>query len=173
MMAIASLIAHVAPDSIRQLESAARRRYWDACFLKQHAERKLTALYLFGYSVEMCLAAAYYRSTGYPVHAPIDRDMRRRRMTQARQMQTPAGEPLMSGDPHPLVGWARLLHNQRGLTALTSQEERRLNEAIHQAEAVYRHWRPELRYKTVHVTDSQLRTVYAATSWFVDTLGRL
>ena len=40
-------------------------------------------------------------------------------MAQARQLKTVSGEPLMSSDPHPLVGWARFLEWQK----LTSRNQ--------------------------------------------------
>ena len=73
----------------------------------------------------------------------------------------------MNGDPHPLVGWARFLQWQRLASSdLTQQDVQRLNEAIHEAERVYKHWRPELRYKLTDVAQSQFDQVRRAAKWF-------
>jgi hypothetical protein len=168
MSRIIPLADHLAPDSIYRLERAAEQRYDEADRLVSH-KRLLAAVYFYGYSVEMCLSVAYYRSAGFPPNAAIDQDTRRRRMAQARQLQTSTGQPLMSSDPHPLVGWARFLEWQRSASAtLSAKESQRLKECIHRAESVYKHWRPELRYKTTDVTPNQLGEVRGAASWFLD-----
>ena len=75
----------------------------------------------------------------------------------------------MNSDPHPLVGWARFLQWQRSASAeLMEAEKQLLNEAINKAELVYRHWRPELRYKTTEVLQGQLDEVRKAALWFVE-----
>ena len=82
MARVGPLAAHLAPDNIWRLERAAKFRYDDAIRLEQ--TRPLAALYLFGYSVEMCLTSAYYRRAGFHPGTPIDRETRHRRMAQAR-----------------------------------------------------------------------------------------
>jgi hypothetical protein len=42
-----------------------------------------------------------------------------------------------------------------------------LEEAIDKARLVYRHWRPELRYKTAQVTDNQIEEVRRSVTWFI------
>lgn len=173
MSRIVSLAEHLAPDSIRLLERAAKQRVTDAACLSADG-RRLAALYFLGYAVEMCLSAAYFRSIGFALNTPIDRETRKRRMTQARQVQSSDGEPLMSSDPHPLVGWARYLEWQRDLSGgLNEQERGRLREAVRRAKIVYRHWRPELRYKLTEPREAQLAEVRLAAEWFIQTLGRL
>jgi hypothetical protein len=138
------LIDRLAPDSVSRLEKAAFRRFEDADLLKE-SRRWLTALYLYGYSIEMCLTAAFFRSAGFPPNQAIDRETRRRRMTEARRLTNAEGAPLMNSDPHPLVGWARFLEWHRCASALAVQEMRRLKDAVRWAESAYKHWRPELR----------------------------
>jgi len=80
----------------------------------------------------------------------------------------------MNSDPHPVVGWARFLHWQRNLSpTLTLQQSQRLKDAVRRAEHVYRHWRPELRYKTTDVQEDQLDEVRRAATWFLGQRGRL
>jgi hypothetical protein len=40
------------------------------------------------------------------------------------------------------------------------------------AEMVYKHWRPELRYKTTNVAPNQLDEVRRAATWFIEQRGR-
>jgi hypothetical protein len=163
----------LAPDTVARLERAAEQRLITADILWKQ-KRRLAALYLYGYSAEICLSAAYYRSAGFAPHIAIDRDMRKRRMAQARQMQQPNGSPLMNSDPHPLVGWARFLEAQRQLVGgLSSQDEQRLREAIRKATLIYNYWRPELRYKTTDVNERFLREVQGAAKWLIDNQAKL
>jgi hypothetical protein len=168
--------AHLAPDSVRQLERAAAERFEEGERLKnQH--RLLGAAYLFGYSVEMCLAAACFRSAGFSPAQMIGEDARRRRMAQARQLLHPDGNPVMSNAPHPLDGWARYLQwlqwHRRQPQTVDLAAERRLDEAVRKAKLVYKHWRPELRYKTAQVSQKQFDELYPCVRWFIQQLGHL
>ena len=103
MKDVIPLAERLSPDTVARLERAAYHRFESAEILRAQ-ERRLAAVYFFGYSVEMWLAAAYFRGAGFKPHEPIDRDTRQRRMVQARQLRTVTGTFLMNSDPHPLVG---------------------------------------------------------------------
>lgn len=166
MSRVSSLADHLAPDTTKSLTRAAEERIEDAGRLLAE-KRFLAALYLFGYSVEMVLAAAYFRSAGFLPSMPIDRETRHRHMVRARQMTMETGEPLMDSDPHPLVGWARSLQRQRSASPdLTARQVQLLANAVDKAEMVYKHWRPELRYKTAQVTEQQIEEVRKSAIWF-------
>jgi hypothetical protein len=95
-------------------------------------------------------------------------------MTQARQLRQANGEPLMDSDPHPIVGWARFLEWQSSASGgLTPKQSQRLKLSVAKAEVVYRHWRPELRYKSTDVDEKQVSQVAQATRWFLQQRGRL
>lgn len=163
----------LSPDTIARLERAAEQRFATAEILRSR-ERRLAALYLYGYCAEICLSAAYYRSAGFPRNAPIDRDIRQRRMAQARQLRTAGREALMNSDAHPVVGWARFLEWQRILLGgLTQQDQQRLKEAVNKAILKYSYWRPELRYKTIEITERQLLEVRGAAKWLVENQKQL
>jgi hypothetical protein len=173
MVDIRGLAAHLAPDTVRRLERAAEERFDEGDSLKRQ-NHLLGALYLYGYSVEMCLAAAYFRSAGFRPDQPIEDVARRQRMAKARQELHSDGRALMSGDPHPLDGWARFLEwNRRSSIPPASQEAERLRVAVRKAQQVYKHWRPELRYKTIDVAPSQLDEVRQCVRWFIVQRGRL
>jgi len=166
MVHIPSLADHLAPNTIQRLEQAAERRSEEGECLKKQS-RLLGALYLYGYSVEMCLAAAYFRSAGFRLNKTIADGVRRDKMARARSLQ------LMGGEPHPLIGWARFLEWQRLSTAIASLERDRLREAVQKAELVYKHWRPELRYKLTNVSIDQLNEVRFCVHWFIKQRGHL
>jgi hypothetical protein len=163
---IPPLAGNLAPDTVNRLERASEMRLEDAQKLLR-AKRHLSALYFAGFSVEMCLGAAYFRAAGFAPNAPISQETRKREMTKARQ------NGLMDGDAHPIVGWARLLEWKRLPAKPTPQEIGRMKDAIRKAEIVYKHWRPELRYKTMTVTAEQLGEVMRACQWFFECRGRL
>ncbi len=104
------------PDTVARLKKAALQRFESAELLRIH-KRRLAALYFYGFSAEMWLCSAYYRSAGFGLQVQIDRDTRQRRMAQARLLRLPSGAPLMNSDPHPIVGWARFLEWQRSASA--------------------------------------------------------
>lgn len=158
----------LAPDTINRLERAAQHRYCSATILWKE-KRRLAALYLYGYTAEICLATAYFRSAGFSSNAEIDRDTRNRRMAQARLLEMPNGQKLMSHDPHPILGWARFLEYQRNFVDnLAAQERQKLREAVNKAALIYSYWRPELRYKVVDIGDYQLQKVQKAAKWLLD-----
>ncbi len=157
----------LSPDTVARLERAALKRFETAEILRVQ-RRHLAALYFYGYSAEICLAAACFRSLGFSANDIIDRDTRRRRMAQAKLLK------LMNNDPHPLVGWARFLEWKRLLLGgLTQQDQQRLKEAINKATLIYSFWRPELRYKVIEITDAQLQRVHPAAKWLVDNQMKL
>jgi hypothetical protein len=122
----------------------------------------------------MWLSAAYFRSAGFGPHLTIDRDTRQRRMAQARQLRLPNGAVLMNSDPHPIVGWARFLHHQRSAAAdLPTAVAARLAEAVDISITIYNHWRPELRYKVIDVSQDQLAQVRRAAIWLRDNHRKL
>jgi hypothetical protein len=121
----------------------------------------------------MCLAAAYYRSAGFSPNSPIERDTRERHMKRARSLEGADKRPLMDSDPHPLIGWARFLQWQRLSSHLSDEQTNRLREALHKAEMVYKHWRPELRYKTNDVLPAQIEEERRCVDWFIANRGRL
>ena len=172
MVEVPGLAAHLSPDTINRLEQAAQNRYEEATRLREQ-KRLLCAMYLYGYSVEMCLAAAYYRSAGFSPNSPIERDTRERQMKYARTLRDVDNRPLMGSDPHPLVGWARFLQRRRLSSQLSAEQTRRLREAVNKAAMVYKHWRPELRYKTTDVSPAQLEEVRRCVDWFIANRGRL
>ena len=124
---------------------------------------------MYGYTAEICLSTAYFRSVGFSPNAEIDGDTRNRRMAQARLIQSPNGERLMSRDPHPILGWALFLEYQRILVGnLTLTDRQRLREAVNKAAFIYSYWRPELRYKVVEIPEKWLEAVQKAAKWLLD-----
>ena len=66
-----TLIDRIGPHTRRRLEQAAARRFAEADGLIE-GKHHLTAIYLFGYVVEMIIGAAYCKNLGYGLIDPID-----------------------------------------------------------------------------------------------------
>jgi hypothetical protein len=64
------LLARCNPDSIREFRLAAQLRFDDAMALAA-AGNRTGAIYLWGYTVEMQLKAAYFSTIGIAEIAPI------------------------------------------------------------------------------------------------------
>jgi hypothetical protein len=154
------------PDAINRLRQAGEHRFITAEILRRE-KRRLAAVYFYGFSAEMIISAAVFRSQGFSPNAAISRDALHRRMVATRQIG------LMSSDPHPLVGWALVLQHQKKLHDATSVTAARLREAVKQAAQIYKYWRPELRYKTTQFTDGTVTLVRRAASWFIENQDRL
>ena len=166
MSRVNPLADHLAADSINRLQRAARSAS-DAKRLMV-AEPRIGRSLFFRIQRGDVLVAAYYRAAGFSPNVPINRDTRQRHMAYARRLQTSTGEPLMESDPIPLwVGPVSWTGNVPLPRTLTRRESRLLKEAIRKAELVYKHWRPELRYKTTDVTPDQIEEVTRQATWFI------
>jgi hypothetical protein len=140
------------------MELAARRRFAEARCLMQ--SEPLGAIYLLGYTVEMRLKAAYYRTAGLVPSSPLD-PPRRIAESQIRQLlgaQGPVG--------HHLLGWARLLEHTRATTHGATP----LAPAI--ASAMYQHvgdvancWTEVLRYRANVPYNREVNAVWIAANW--------
>jgi len=159
----------LAPDTINRLERAAQHRYESANILWKE-KRRLAALYMFGYTAEICLTTAYLRCTGFSPNAEIEPETRNRRMAQARLIEMSNGQNIMPPrDAHPILGWARFLEYERiRVGNLSAQDRQRLREAVNKAAFIYGYWRPSLRYKVVEFQDEILQKVQKATKWLLD-----
>src|SRR6185437_5820814 len=100
-------------DSVSEFESAADLRYADALVLDRRS-RKLGAVYLFGYSVEMRVKAMYFRNAGFTesrIITSID-----------RSAAAASWQVLGLGDPvgrHDILRWAELAVTARATTGFT------------------------------------------------------
>lgn len=151
------LATQIEVGSIRSLESAAAWRRSEAKVL-QNGGKRLAELYWLGYVVEMSLCAACYRVLGYDPQTPIKDNDRRECEKQAR------AEKLMGTQPHDLAGWSQYLVFLRNDLAQPLNKKFAF-ELTENAEAVFEHWRPRLRYKTLVPTEAQLRQVRTSTDW--------
>jgi hypothetical protein len=147
------------PDSIREFRLAAKVRYFDAQLLAE-AGRRSAAVYLWGYSAEMMVKAAYFSAIGYAVQQPITlADLDRGR----KQSVSVHGIP-WSGGMHNIEGWARLLVNERArlgkpYTVVIASR------IISHAGNIYKYWRETLRYHKNRAWPFEAARVQASVDW--------
>jgi hypothetical protein len=154
-----TLATRIGPDTLGKLEQAARRRYAEARRLVSH--EPLGAIYLFGYTVEMRLKAAYFRTVGL---APANI------LTSSRNIAEADIRSLLGiGGPvgHNLYGWAKLLENARvttrGATALPSGLAKEMYAHVQNIMAC---WTEVLRYRANKPYDDEIKAVRSGASWF-------
>ncbi len=165
MISARTLCDQIGTDTVRKLEGAVPWRLQDAEVLRD-AGRRLAAIYLYGYVVEMLVGAAYFRLIEYGLDTDITSRARKLAEKQARQ------EKLMSNEPHDLSGWAKLLivTRQRRSTGFSQSLAMQLRS---HADIVYDRWRPSLRYRTLVPTPNDISSVRHSTNWFEQQYGSL
>ncbi len=154
-----TLATRIGPDTLGKLERAARRRFAEARRLV--ADEPLGAIYLFGYTIEMRLKAAYFRMVGL-VSASILASSRG--LAEAR-IRTLLGVKGAVG--HNLYGWAKLLEDARattpGASALPSGLASEMYAHVQNIEAC---WTEVLRYRANRPYTEEMKAVYAGANWF-------
>lgn len=160
-----TLATRIGPDTLGKLEQAARRRYAEARQLV--ADEPLGAIYLFGYTIEMRLKAAYYRTVGLLPASPLDlsRKMADRLIRAQFPNATLGGRNIPAG--HNLHGWAWLLEDARattpGAVPLPAALAKQMNAHV---QNVRECWTEVLRYHANKPYDEELDAVWAGASWF-------
>ncbi len=151
-------------DSVPGFERAAVRCFHDAGRLRI-CDRRLAAIYFYGYSVEMWIKAAYFRTlfllSGLPAKTRIDVNRRKVAVDEWNALGLPRRP-----SPHDIAGWAQLLVAKR--TSLGMAHTTLLsNEIANRATAVYsNYWREYMRYRSVAVNLSEVSSVRAEATWF-------
>jgi hypothetical protein len=151
-------------DSVPGFERAAVRCFHDAGRLRV-CDRRLAAIYFYGYSVEMWIKAAYFRMlflfSGLPAKTQIDGKSRKVAVDEWDALGLPR-----KPSPHDIAGWAELLVAKR--TSLGMAHATLLsNEIANRATAVYRnYWREYMRYRSISVNLSEVSSVREEATWF-------
>jgi hypothetical protein len=154
-----TLATRIGSDTLGKLEQAARRRYAEARQLQE--DEPLGAIYLFGYTVEMRLKVAYFRTVGL---VPVSVLAPTRSLAEAR-IRILLGVKGAVG--HNLYGWAKLLEDARattpGATAMPSRLAKSMYTHIQNIEAC---WTEVLRYRANKPYDEETKVVQSGANWF-------
>ncbi|HWE37512.1 MAG TPA: hypothetical protein VG406_13160 [Isosphaeraceae bacterium] len=158
-----SLAEQYQSDTIRKFENAAVQRFRDAEVLAENG-RRLAAIYLYGYSVEMLLKAACCRLDGIPVNHGIDLETMKRLKSKPetnRRLQGGGQQAFIVENLHDIGGWAQLMVAELMLQRPQSDrgELRRIVIAV---EEIRRRWSPEMRYRPTDPSEADLREVREA-----------
>jgi hypothetical protein len=152
------LARRIGPDTVAKLEAAVSRRLAEAALLHQGGQG-LGAIYLCGIAIEICLATAYFRVIGFRPNTEITESIRRLAITSAIPQR------LMGRTPHDLWGWAQFLVVTKKRRSSGDREELRLDILRH-ARLAYARWRPNLRYRAIVPTSSEVSVVIESARWF-------
>lgn len=171
------LTERLKPDSIDEFVAAACERYSDGIELAAQA-RRTGAIYLFGYSAEMVLKAAYFRAIGVPDRAKLEMKVHLRpAVTQAKQL----GVNWPKDNLHYVQGWAELLVVTQNNLVTTSQPllaSAYSNPAFGQqvtthATLVQHLWNESLRYHKNRAYEFELQRMEVSVGWLMTNLPRL
>lgn len=154
------LLDRCRPDSIVEFRAAARQRFDDGMSLAG-AGRRTAAIYLWGYTTEMTLKAAYFSLIGVADAAIVtwNGDLRPA-INRGRGMGIAWPR---RGDGHNVRAWAELLVAVRALTPATefALDVQRRGQRIGQF------WSEILRYRRNYAYLYEVRQIREATEWLL------
>lgn len=157
-----TLVRRAGADTLGKLEAAARRRFREAHALEESGEH-LGAIYLYGYSVEIRLKAAYYRTIGLVPRTTIDRATHR--IPAEQMIRNLPSLPPGSAPGHHVIGWAALLEQARAQVGRPMPAPL-VAEMSRQAHNVFKCWTESLRYRANTPYNQELEAVRQAANWF-------
>jgi hypothetical protein len=153
------------PDSIREFRAAAIQRYYDAIAMAGRG-RRTGAIYLWGYTVEMVLKAAYFSLLSLPETQTLrwDTDLRPAidRGRNVLHIVWPS-----SGAGHNIRAWAELLVLERASSPATAFAPPFALEVQGQGQRLERLWTETLRYRKNYAYLHEMRQVRDVAEWFL------
>ena len=163
-----TLVRRACVDTLAKLEASAPLRFREARLLHAQGE-KLGAIYLYGYSIEIRLKVAYYRTIGLIPSTVIDPKLHRKPAENAidalallPRHTTPPGPSA----GHHVVGWARLLEQARTGPGRVPMDAAMATQMNQHADNVFSCWVEFLRYRANSPYDRELDAVSDAADWF-------
>jgi len=150
------------PDSIREFRRAARQRFQDGLALAA-AGRRTGAIYLWGYTAEMSLKAAYFRVIGFPANRTI---------TPANLRAAAASAPplgfVWAGNLHHVESWGRLLVRTRArISGFAYPAATFGDEVLARSGLLQRLWTEVLRYHENLAYSHEVEQVHEIANWFL------
>jgi hypothetical protein len=157
-------------DSVPRFERAARRNYSDAEALRR-ADRRFGPVYLYGYSVEMTIKAAYFRAIFkarvQPITTPIGSTLRNQEWSLRANLNLPPRPSNDQENQHDILIWSLLLAWRRSVLGNQYQYPPWLaQELVNRAADVYKYWREYMRYRSVAISASELGAIRSHAKWF-------
>lgn len=156
------LLERCRPDSIREFRAAARQRFNEGLMLATHGYRT-GAIYLFGYTAEMILKAAYFS------RKLADTDEIRWKEEILPAIRMGPGLSIRwppQGQGHNVRAWAELLIIERNTSPVPLNASLDPGILTH-GQRIEQHWRETLRYHRNRASRQELRQVRESTEWFL------
>ena len=158
------LLDRCQPDCIRQFRAAASQRFDDGPSLAA-AGRRTAAIYLWGYTAEMTLKAAYFGFLGF---ADTDNILWRHHLEPAIDRGRKMGIAWpRQGAGHNVRAWAELLVAARAASAATALPTSLGLEVQNRGQRIGALWCETLRYRRNHAYLYEVRQVREAAEWFL------
>jgi hypothetical protein len=158
------LLDRCQPDSIREFRAAARRRFEDALELAGQG-RRTGAIYLWGYTAEMTLKAAYFALLGLADTAVLTWNGNLRPAINRGRAMGIAWLP--EGAGHNVRAWGELLVAVRALSPVTAFTPSFGLEVQRRGQRIEQLWRETLRYRKNHAYPFEMRQVREAAEWLL------
>jgi hypothetical protein len=158
------LLERCHPDSIREYRAAARQRFDDGLTLAA-AGRRTGAIYLWGYTAEMTLKAAYFSLTGL-----ADSEVITWSGNILPAINTGRGMGIAwpsQGAGHNVRAWAELLVAERALSPATAFTPPFDLEVQRHGQRIEQLWRETLRYHKNRAYLYEMRQVREAAEWLL------
>lgn len=164
------IIQRLSPDSIQGFRAAALVRFDDASRLEENG-RGVAAMYLWGYSVEMAIKAAYFSGLGLSAAHPItmtDLGVAINHTAKSLGIAWPS-----AGRLHNLECWAQLLVAHRASYHRPYSDPALGRNVLRHAGIAYSRWRETLRYHKNRAYGHEVAQMRLAASWFQINARRL
>lgn len=158
------LLDRCRPDSIRELRAAARQRFDDALALSV-AGRRTGAIYLWGYTAEMILKAAYFSFLGLGEAVQITWKAHLRPAIDRGRVLGVAWP--FEGAGHNVRAWAELLVAERAATAAAAYAGTLDRDVQKHGQRIEQIWRETLRYHKNFAYAHEVRQAREASEWFL------
>jgi hypothetical protein len=127
----------------------------------------LGAVYLFGYSIEIRLKVAYYRTIGLVPSSAIDIKLHRKPAEDAIDAMHLPRPPLRGRPPgHDVVGWALLLEQARAAPGNIPMDPAVVTRMHAHVDNVFLCWVEFLRYRANKPYNGEVTAVRNAARWF-------
>lgn len=152
------------PDSIREFRAAARQRFDDGVSLSAAGQRT-GAIYLWGYTAEMTLKAAYFSLIGLAETAVVTWNAHLRPAINRGRAMGIAWPPQGAG--HNVRAWAELLVAARALGPATALAPPLALDVQRRGQRIEQLWSETLRYRKNYAYLYEVRQIREAAEWLL------
>lgn len=163
-----TLVGRSGRDTLGKLEAAAILRMREAEALRVSG-RRLGAIYLYGYVIEITLKAAYYRVIGLVPATTIDNNLHRKPAETAIKAMygLPSHLQGRTSGGHNVIGWAFLLNRERGVPApgRVALNAQLAGELHNRMQDVFTCWAEFLRYRANCPYTQEVDTMRSTARW--------